>query len=316
MAQSFLSTLSPILVLFSCILIGYLLNKLKLVPDNTATVLSGLEKYIFLPAMGFSTFSQYCTVESISQNINIVTYGVIATALAACLAIFLSRFFERQDIDKRNVYRYSLMFANHGFMGCAIVPVILGGQAHLYKYLLLTLPLHCMTYLWGVNILLTPKAYRKNQGFKVLVNPPIIGFALGILVGILGIKQYIPAFLISSVDSLQSCMGPVAMILTGFVVADYPFGELFSDKKVYAATGLRLLILPAVIIGVLVFLGAERYIAALALFAFATPLGLNTVVFPAAYGGDTKTGAGMAMISHLLGVVTIPLMYGLLQLVL
>ena len=47
----------------------------------------------------------------------------------------------------------------------------------------------------------------------------------------------------------------------------------------------------------------------LALFAYATPLGMNTVVFPAAYGGETKTGASMAMISHTLSVVTIPLMY-------
>ena len=47
----------------------------------------------------------------------------------------------------------------------------------------------------------------------------------------------------------------------------------------------------------------------LALICFATPLGLNTIVYPAAYGGETKTGASMAMISHTLSVVTIPLMY-------
>jgi hypothetical protein len=39
------------------------------------------------------------------------------------------------------------------------------------------------------------------------------------------------------------------------------------------------------------------------------------VVFPEAYGGDPKTGASMAMISHTMCVVTIPLMYSLLTLV-
>lgn len=48
---------------------------------------------------------------------------------------------------------------------------------------------------------------------------------------------------------------------------------------------------------------------ALTLVAFATPLGLNTVVFPAAYGADTSIGAGMALISHVLSVITFPLMY-------
>ena len=50
----------------------------------------------------------------------------------------------------------------------------------------------------------------------------------------------------------------------------------------------------------------------LMMFAFATPLGLNTVVFPAAYGGDPSTGVSMATISHTVCVVTIPIMYALL----
>ena len=93
-----------------------------------------------------------------------------------------------------------------------------------------------------------------------------------------------------TVDSLQSCMGPVAMILTGFVIGDYSFKTLVSLKKVYIATALRLLILPVVIITILLLCGANKYIVTLALFAYATPLGLNTVVFPAVYDGDTQTG--------------------------
>ena len=51
---------------------------------------------------------------------------------------------------------------------------------------------------------------------------------------------------------------------------------------------------------ILHFIGADKGALYLTLIAFGTPLGLNTVVFPAAYGGDTSTGASMAMISHTL----------------
>ena len=105
------------------------------------------------------------------------------------------------------------------------------------------------------------------------------------------------------------------MVLTGFVIGGYDFKELLQDKKVYIATALRLLILPAVFIGLLLLTKASDYTLVLALFAFATPLGMNTVVFPAAYGGETKTGAAMAMISHTLSILTIPLMYSLLNLI-
>ncbi|HAY97711.1 MAG TPA: permease, partial [Ruminococcaceae bacterium] len=47
------------------------------------------------------------------------------------------------------------------------------------------------------------------------------------------------------------------------------------------------------------------------LCATAMPLGLNTVVFPAAYGGDTTPGAGMALVSHLISVITIPVMFSI-----
>lgn len=50
----------------------------------------------------------------------------------------------------------------------------------------------------------------------------------------------------------------------------------------------------------------------LKLCATAMPLGLNTVVFPAAYGGDTTPGASMALISHLMSIITIPIMFAVL----
>ena len=137
---------------------------------------------------------------------------------------------------------------------------------------------------------------------------------LGIIVGLTGIQQYIPQFFVDTMDALQNCLGPVAMIVAGYVIGDYNFGSLLSDKKVYIATGLRLIVLPAILVLILYACGADIYTITLALFAFATPLGLNTIVFPAIYNGDTKTGASMAMISHVLCVITIPLMYGLLTL--
>jgi ABC-type Na+ efflux pump permease subunit len=48
-----------------------------------------------------------------------------------------------------------------------------------------------------------------------------------------------------------------------------------------------------------------------AVCALAMPLGLNTVVVPAAYGMDTTDAAGMALVSHAASIITIPLILGL-----
>ena len=115
------------------------------------------------------------------------------------------------------------------------------------------------------------------------------------------------------------------MLIAGFTVANYGMAEMLKNRKVYIATALRLFLLPAIIVAAV--FGAKELISLvigapinnnvvfLAFFAFATPLGLNTVVFPAAYGEDSSTGASMAMISHTLCVLTIPLLYALMTLI-
>ena len=97
---------------------------------------------------------------------------------------------------------------------------------------------------------------------------------------------------------------------------------MLKKKKVYVATMLRLVVLPSLIIALLfglktlantvwnLSIGNDALF--LTFFATATPLGLNTVVFPEAYGGNPETGASMTMISHTLCVLSIPVMYALM----
>ncbi len=144
---------------------------------------------------------------------------------------------------------------------------------------------------------------------KGLLAPPVLGLVFGMLCGLLGLKKYFPDFALTALSNASSCMGPISMILAGIVIGGYDFKSLLANKKVYIVTFARLIVIPAVFMIVLNFLGTNKEIMTLVLLAFATPLGLNTIVYPAAYGGDTKTGAAMATISNAFAVVTIPLMY-------
>jgi predicted permease len=129
------------------------------------------------------------------------------------------------------------------------------------------------------------------------------------ILGLLNVGQYVPPFFSSALNEASKCQGPIAMVLAGFVIGGYKFSSLLSDRKVYGATALRLIIIPSVMMLIMKAIGLDDEVMTLALITFATPLGLNTIVYPAAYGGDTKTGASMAMISHVISVITIPLMY-------
>lgn len=317
MFEVFNATLSQMLVMLLCLLIGFILNKKKLLPENGATVLSKLENYVLVPSLIINTFMDKCTVEALSKHYELVIYSAIAVAIGVGLAYLLSGFFEKDEY-KKNIYRYAIAFGNFSFMGNAIVPAILGGgdsdlaKEWAFKYLLFSLALNLVVYTWGIIILIPKDKKQGKNPMTNLLNPTVISIVIGIILGLTGVQKFVPAFISSTLTSLSACMGPVAMILTGFVIGGYKILGLLKNKKVYIMTALRLFVFPVLFVGVLMLLKASTETLILCFFAYSTPMGLNTVIFPAAYGGDTETGASMAMISHTLCIVTIPLMYALL----
>lgn len=298
------------LVMFLCIAIGFLLRKFHLTPDNTASVLSKLELYVFLPAQILVTFLNYCTVETLQVQYRTVLYGALAVGLEIVIGLLVARLFSKEKTE-RNIYLYNLIIANMGFLGNAIVPQIMGQEA-LYSYLLFCLPFNIVLYTWAINLLIPPEKFEKKSIWKKLAHPTLIAMAIGILLGLSGAGKVLPGFVSTTLTNLSGCMGPVAMLLTGFVIGGYKIGDLLRNGKVYIITFIRLLVLPCVAVAVLMLLGADKQIALMAMFGCGAALGLNTVVVPAAYDGDTRPGAAMAMISHIGAVVTIPLLYALL----
>lgn len=316
MLDTFVATLNPMLVLFLCMTIGYVLSKSGIMPSNSAEVLSKLETWVFCPALSFVTMVEYCTLDSIgTYGINILLSS-LAIATAIGIAIPLSGLFTK-DKTERGIYKYALAFGNFGYLGDPIVLALFGPLAFSY-YKLFTLPLSVMVYSWGI-VVLVPEGKIKGGLLKKIFNMPMISLLLGIAVGLLGLGEYIFDFGIDTLDALKNCMGPVAMLIAGFTVARFGFFDMLKDKKVYVATFLRLIVLPFLIV-TLVYFGKEliglltssdinNNVVFLAFFAFAAPLGLNTVVFPEAFGGDSRPGASMAMISHTLCVISIPILY-------
>lgn len=313
--EIFKLTLSQMLMMFTLILVGFILRKKSPLPDNSHVVMSKLETFAITPALTLFNMMSKCTVKTFAENWTLILYGLVMILAAVFLSYPLSKLFVRKSDDpsdayQRNIYKYAMTFGNFGFMGNFIVLGI-WGMDMFYKYSLFTLFVNIVCYSWGLYILI-PK--DKNAGIiknlkKGLLTPPIIAVFAGIILGLIGVGEYMPNFIMSALEKTGSCQGPIAMLLAGFVIGGYDFKSLILNKKVYVASFVRLIAIPAVLMLVLGALGINKEIMTLALIVFATPLGLNTIVYPAAYGGDPKTGASMAMISHTLSVITIPLMY-------
>jgi len=314
--ELFYLTLKQMLMMFSLIAIGFLFKKKRILPDDADTALAKLETNLFVPALSLYTLMTQCTVKTFVENSYILLIGFIITTCAILISYPLSKVFVRKSNKtakaayKRNIYKYALTFANFGFMGNFIILGVWGEEVF-FKYILFTFFVSIFCYSWGMYILI-PKDQNKGMLANLkngLLKPPMIALVIGIIIGLFNLKSFIPDFILTAIDNAGKCQGPVAMVLAGIVIGSYNFKKLVTNIKVYGASIFRLIIIPAVMMLILKLLGFNDELMTLALICFATPLGLNTIVYPAAYGGETETGASMTMISHALAVITIPVMY-------
>ena len=212
-------------------------------------------------------------------------------------------------------------------MGNAVVSAIF---PEIYQsYIIFTLPLWTIIYVWGVPELLIEKSEEENgspakkkewaKHLKSFINPMFIALLIGAVAGISGLGDIMLScnggngiFVTQVIKILGDCMSPIAMIMTGITFAFIDFKKVLKTKSLYVVTALRLIVYPLTI-GALAYainrylinIPEEIYVSLIC--SLSMPLGLNTVVIPAAYGKDTSIPAGMALVSHVLSIISIPL---------
>lgn len=309
----FLPTLSQMAFLFLLIAVGFILVKTRAVGENGASVLAKLENTVFIPALVLRTFVENFTVERLGKSWTLFVSAFILCFVSMAVAILFSRLCTK-DGYLRRIYTYGLTFSNFGFMGNAVVSALFPDI--FFEYLIFTLPLWTMIYLWGVPaLLLRDEGVEQSWGkrMKAFLNPMFIAMVVGMLIGLSGLT--LPGFISGAVSSAADCMSPVAMLLTGITVAATPLRKMLSVGSVYAVTVIRLLIMPLAFILLCLFVDFSDTFIICATAALAMPLGLNTIVIPSAYGRDTSAAAGMAIVSHLFACGTIPLIFMLMQIV-
>lgn len=305
----FTTTLSQMAFLFSLIVIGFILTKSKIVTTDAAGILAKLENNLFIPALVLNTFVQNFTVERLQSAWQVLLASIILLLVVIPLAIGVSKLMTK-DQYIRNIYTYGLCFSNFGFMGNAVVSALFPDI--FLEYLIFTLPLWMGIYLWGAPSLLMSDGSKQTlkSRLKSFANPMFIAMLVGIILGLIGVN--LPNWLNSVISSSANCMSPIAMLLTGITVANIDLVKTFKNGQIYLISLVRLLVFPLLFLVIFMFLPLPETLRTCAICSLAMPLGLNTIVIPSAYGKDTSAAAGMAIISHALSCITIPLVLFLL----
>jgi len=229
--------------------------------------------------------------------------GTGALVTLACYAAYIliaQLLFRRTARDDRDSLRFAVVYGNIGFMGVPLVQSILGADAMIYGALSLV-AFNLFSWTHGVILMGGRKALSPR---KVFLNPGVIGLAIA-LVFFLG-HFTLPAPIGNAVSFLADLNSPLAMVVVGAQMASAGLLRSFRRPVLYAASAVRLVVIPALTALCLLPLGLNPALYCASVILSAAPVAGITSMFAQQFGRNTETAVQMITLSTLLSIVTLP----------
>lgn len=152
---------------------------------------------------------------------------------------------------------------------------------------------------------------------KIVLNINMIAIFIGAVLFLL--KIHLPEIVDGTLHAVGSTIGPVSMIVTGMLIAGMNLRDIFTNRRVYAVTFLRLLLVPVLALIILKISGLVTWhpqgekILLVIFLAVITPSASTITQMCQVYGGNSKYSSAINVMTTLLAIATMPVMVLLYQ---
>lgn len=284
-------------IMFLYMGIGFWMYKKKLITKDGSKEFANLLLFIILPAVIMNSFIE----GQGSQDIRIL----IAAMAAGIILLLLAMLIAGMCLKKDGIANFSAAFSNAGFMGIPLIVALIGSKSVIY-IAGMTAFLNILQWFYGQRIL-EDKNIRQRLNIKDIVfNPLVLSFVVGLF--LLFTKINVPSILKITIEKTASLNAPIAMIIMGIYMAQTEIGRLFTEKKLYAITLIRLIGIPVcsiIILKYFPFLTLD--VKKALLIAAAAPVGANVAVYAQKLGKDYGYAVRAVCISALFSIVSMPM---------
>ncbi len=300
---AFFTTLLKVAIMLILISVGWVLSKVGMITDKGSKDITNLLVYVVAPCLSVSSFLTADT-SSITPRDLIIAFA--SAVLAMGLAIVLSFFFYGKSPDEeKRVIRFAIVFSNCGFMGLPLVQSIIGAHAIVYCTMFLAV-FNILTWTYGYIMMSTGNLSVLSTIKLAFINPGTIGIVVGLLVFAFNIK--LPDVIEAPIDYFAALNTPLAMIVVGNNISKVKFRDIFTDKKVYAVSFLRLIVAPLVLLPFLCLMHPIHDVFLTTVLQASAPVAANSVIFAVMFGRDAKLASKLVAASTIISLVTIPIL--------
>lgn len=296
------------------IFIGLTARKLKVMQDGFDRMLTRFVMAIPLPCMIINSFLGFgFSVNEMMTFPVLMGLAVLLIAVEFVIAQFVYVRMGKTGIAKSA--RYGLMFTNFTFFGFGVVSELYGAHIMLY-YVIFTLPIRVMFY-GGAAVLLGDGSVQmsRKELLKKFFCEPVVAVFIGFILYVSQIQ--LPTIVTDVMGTVGNMASPLGLMLCGTIIADSNWKGVFKYPCVFWITALRLLVMPAIALGITQLFGLETEICKAVIFYFAMPVASFLPTFSLRYNPNEKEGrlAGsyMVVVSTILCIATIPLWAAILE---
>ena len=298
MLDTFFVVGGSVLTLFLLMAVGFVFGRLGLLSDSTLSQMSRILLNVVIPCIMVTAFEVERTAEVDRQLLTAFA------ALAGTYALYIlgsHLLFRGRSEEHRGILRFASIYGNVGFMGLPLIQSVLGGAATMTAAMCLVV-FNAVAFTHGMVLI----GGKGSMSLKNLVlNPGALGLLAALALYLTGWR--LPGPVNSAVGYLGSLNTPLPMLVIGGQMAHADLRLVFGDKKLYAATAIKLVGLPILTALVLLPFRLDSVIFTALIILSGCPTAGITSLFSQNLGKDASLAARQVTLSTLLCLVTLPL---------
>ena len=294
--------LQQIVIMSLYMLCGYLLYKTGKISEEGSKSIANLLPWAVIPSTLINSFLIEYSDEK--MKLLMISFGMAAlTLLIAAVLGFV--FFRNSGIEC-----FAATFSNAGFIGIPLVQASIGSEGVFYLSGILIL-FNLLQWTYGIWLLLRRSEGKsgnaQNPSLKsILLSPIVLSALAGIPLFVTNTGAKLPSVFTSFIGGLVHLNAPLAMIVLGIYLARTKISALFTTKRLYLVSAVRLLVIPLATVFIFMLFPVSTPIRMTMLIAGAAPVGANVAVYSQLYDADYGYACQTVTQSTLFSIITMP----------
>ena len=300
----FINVLTQVIILLLLILTGFVLTKGKVLTENGVKSMTDMVLLLVTPCVIIKSF-----IREFDKD---VLKSLLISFLIAILVhigfILVSLLIKADDKAKQKVLQFGVIFSNCGYMSIPLQQALLGDTGVFYGSSFIAI-FNIFVWSYGIILMSGDKKYLSPK--KLIINPGMIGIAIGLIIFLFSIP--VPKILSEPVSYLASLNTPLPMVIIGYHLAHSSLLNGIKSLKCIIAIAMKLVILPGAALGIMYLCGIRGTMLISSVISCSAPSAAITTMFSSKFGADTDMSVNMVSLSTVLSLLTMPLLITLTQ---